>query len=90
MIAGSISFPKPFKRALVFSALLHVGLIVFIVVSPSLSRPRAKEFPGELDRALWEAHDAVEAWPRHDLFRCRRQSCRCCRAGFGSLRKPPD
>ena len=43
MIAGSMSFPKPFKRALVFSALLHVGLIVFIVVSPSLSRPRAKE-----------------------------------------------
>jgi TonB family protein len=34
--------PAAFRRALVFSALLHAGLIAFIVASPSLSRPPRK------------------------------------------------
>jgi TonB family protein len=36
--------PKSFKRALVFSGLLHIGLIVLIAASPSLSRPSRKGF----------------------------------------------
>jgi TonB family protein len=42
MTAASRGMPKAFRRALVFSALLHAGLIVFIVASPSLSRPPQK------------------------------------------------
>jgi len=34
--------PKAFRRAVLFSALLHAGLIVFIVASPSLSKPPRK------------------------------------------------
>jgi len=36
--------PKSFKRALLFSGLLHVGLIVLIAASPSFSRPSRKGF----------------------------------------------
>jgi TonB family protein len=42
MTAASRQTPKAFRRALVFSALLHGGLIVFIVASPSLSGPPQK------------------------------------------------
>ncbi len=43
MTAGSLTLPKPFKRALIVSAILHASLFVFIVVSPSLSRPQKTE-----------------------------------------------
>ncbi|HVP90858.1 MAG TPA: TonB family protein [Terriglobales bacterium] len=42
MTAASRGMPKAFKRALLFSALLHVGLLIFIVASPSLPRSRPK------------------------------------------------
>jgi TonB family protein len=42
MTAASRGTPKAFRRALLFSALLHGGLIAFIVASPSLSRPPQK------------------------------------------------
>lgn len=42
MTAGSLGMPKAFQRALLFSALFHTGLIIFIVVSPSLSTPAQK------------------------------------------------
>jgi TonB family protein len=35
------ALPKTFKRAVILSALLHVGLFVLIVTSPSFSRSRA-------------------------------------------------
>ncbi len=34
--------PKAFKRAVLVSAFLHVGLIILIAASPSLSRPPQK------------------------------------------------
>jgi TonB family protein len=42
MSAASASLPTPFKRALVFSLLLHVFVFVFVVASPRLSRPPQK------------------------------------------------
>jgi TonB family protein len=42
MTAGSLGTANAFQRALIFSALLHAGLIVFIVASPSLSKPPQK------------------------------------------------
>jgi len=42
MTAVSRGTPKAFERALLFSALLHAGLIVLIVASPSLSKPANK------------------------------------------------
>ncbi len=33
------------------------------------SRPKGgREFPRELDRALWQAAEEVKTWPKHDLF----------------------
>jgi TonB family protein len=37
MTAAERGLPKAFKRALLFSAFLHAGLIIFIVASPSFS-----------------------------------------------------
>ena len=37
-----MALPKAFKRAVVVSAVLHVGLVVLIVVSPSFSRSQPK------------------------------------------------
>jgi len=42
MTAASRGIPKAFKRALVFSALLHAGLLIFIAASPSLPRSQPK------------------------------------------------
>jgi TonB family protein len=42
MTAASRGLPKAFKRALVFSALLHAGLLIFIAASPSLPRSQPK------------------------------------------------
>ncbi len=42
MTAASRGLPKPFKRALILSALLHAGLLVFIAASPSLPRSQPK------------------------------------------------
>jgi len=42
MTAASRGVPKAFKRALLFSVLLHGGLLIFIVASPSLPRSRPK------------------------------------------------
>jgi len=39
MTARSRALPGPFRRALVFSAIFHVGLVILLLVSPSLSRP---------------------------------------------------
>lgn len=44
MSTGRPGMPKSFKRALLFSGLLHVGLIVLIAASPSISRPSRKGF----------------------------------------------
>lgn len=44
MSAGRPGMPKSFKRALLFSGLLHVGLIVLIAASPSFYRPPRKGF----------------------------------------------
>jgi TonB family protein len=42
MTAPSRGMPRAFKRALLFSALLHAGLIIFIIASPSLPRAPQK------------------------------------------------
>ncbi len=42
MTPTRVALPKAFKRAVVVSALLHVGLFVLIVVSPSFSRAPQK------------------------------------------------
>ncbi|MGB8957760.1 MAG: hypothetical protein WCC00_01985, partial [Candidatus Aminicenantales bacterium] len=42
MSPARMALPKAFKRAVVVSALLHVGLVVLIVVSPSFSRSQPK------------------------------------------------
>jgi len=34
------ALPRAFKRAVIISALLHVGLCVLIIASPSFSRSR--------------------------------------------------
>lgn len=44
MSAGRPGMPRSFKRALFFSGLLHIGLIVLIAASPSFSRPSRKGF----------------------------------------------
>jgi TonB family protein len=41
MTAARQALPKAFKRAVILSALLHVGLCVLIIASPSFSRSRA-------------------------------------------------
>ena len=40
MTTSSRGLPRAFRRALVFSALLHTGLVILFLVSPSMSRPR--------------------------------------------------
>jgi TonB family protein len=42
MTAATRGTPRAFKRALLFSGLLHAGLIVFIVASPDFSKPAPK------------------------------------------------
>ncbi len=42
MTPTRVALPKAFKRAVVLSALLHVGLFVLIIVSPSFSRAPQK------------------------------------------------
>ena len=42
MTAAGRGMPKAFQRALLFSVLLHAGLIIFIVASPTLPRTRPK------------------------------------------------
>jgi len=42
MTAVRLALPQAFKRALVVSGVLHVGLIVLIVASPSFSKPSRK------------------------------------------------
>jgi TonB family protein len=42
MTAPSRGMPKAFKRALLFSALLHAGLIIFIIASPTLPQAPQK------------------------------------------------
>ena len=42
MTAATRGLPRAFKRALVFSALLHAGLFIFIAASPSLPRSQPK------------------------------------------------
>jgi len=42
MTAVRLALPQAFKRALVVSGVLHVGLIVLIVASPSFSKPPRK------------------------------------------------
>jgi len=42
MTPARMALPKAFKRAVAVSALLHVGLVVLIVVSPSFSRSQPK------------------------------------------------
>jgi TonB family protein len=42
MTPTRVALPKAFKRAVIVSALLHVGLFVLIVVSPSFSRAPQK------------------------------------------------
>ncbi|MGZ5478584.1 MAG: hypothetical protein ACXWGZ_03250, partial [Candidatus Aminicenantales bacterium] len=42
MTPTRVALPKAFKRAVVVSAMLHVGLFVLIVVSPSFSRAPQK------------------------------------------------
>jgi TonB family protein len=42
MTAASRGMPRPFKRALLFSALFHASLIIFIAASPTLPRTRPK------------------------------------------------
>ncbi len=44
MTADGRGLPRNFQRALLFSALLHAGLIVLIAASPSFSRPSRKGF----------------------------------------------
>jgi len=42
MTVARMAPPQAFKRALVVSAVLHVGLIIFVAASPSFSRPERK------------------------------------------------
>jgi TonB family protein len=42
MTVVRLALPQAFKRALVVSAFLHVGLIILIVASPSFSKPQRK------------------------------------------------
>jgi TonB family protein len=42
MTAVRLALPQAFKRALVVSGILHVGLIILIVASPSFSKPPRK------------------------------------------------
>jgi TonB family protein len=42
MTVSSRGLPQAFKRALLFSALLHAGLLIFIAASPSLPRTQPK------------------------------------------------
>ena len=42
MIAERAGMPKSFKRAVLFSVLLHAGLIVLIAASPAFNRPSRK------------------------------------------------
>jgi len=42
MTPARVALPKAFKRAVVLSAALHVGLVVLIVASPSFSRSQPK------------------------------------------------
>ena len=42
MTAARLALPQAFKRALVVSGILHVGLIILIVASPSFSKPPRK------------------------------------------------
>ena len=42
MTAARLALPQAFKRALVLSGILHVGLIILIVASPSFSKPPRK------------------------------------------------
>lgn len=42
MTAARLALPQTFKRALVVSGFLHVGLIILIVASPSFSKPPRK------------------------------------------------
>jgi len=42
MTAVRLALPQAFKRALVVSGILHVGLIILIVASPSFSKPARK------------------------------------------------
>jgi TonB family protein len=42
MTPARVALPKAFKRAVAVSAVLHVGLVVLIVVSPSFSRSQPK------------------------------------------------
>jgi TonB family protein len=44
MTAVRLATPQAFKRALVVSGVLHVGLIILIVASPSFSKPPRKGF----------------------------------------------
>lgn len=56
MTAASPGLPRAFKRALLFSGLLHAGLIIVIAASPSLPKPQKQgliqyvnlvSFPGD-------------------------------------------
>ena len=42
MTAVRLALPQAFKRALIVSGILHVGLIILIVASPSFSKPPRK------------------------------------------------
>ncbi len=44
MTVARLALPQAFKRALVVSGVLHVGLIILIVASPSFSKPPRKGF----------------------------------------------
>jgi TonB family protein len=44
MTAARLALPQAFKRALVVSGVLHVGLIILVVASPSFSKPPRKGF----------------------------------------------
>ncbi|MCX6568391.1 MAG: TonB family protein [Candidatus Aminicenantes bacterium] len=44
MTVVRLALPQAFKRALVVSGVLHVGLIILIVASPSFSKPPRKDF----------------------------------------------
>jgi protein TonB len=42
MTVARMALPQAFKRALVVSAVLHAGLLIFVAVSPSFSKPSRK------------------------------------------------
>jgi len=44
MTVARLALPQAFKRALVVSGVLHVGLIILVVASPSFSKPPRKGF----------------------------------------------